>query len=68
MQIALEADPGYRLAKLSDQLLSFGMLAGWKMDKDTAYRTRGWDDAGQAAWVTSTPWLEALSGARMLSL
>ena len=41
MQLALEADPGYRLAKLSDQLLGYGMLAGWNMDKDTAYRTRG---------------------------
>ena len=41
LQLALEADPGYRLAKLSDQLLGCGMLAGWNMDKDTAYRTRG---------------------------
>ncbi|WAH97766.1 DUF4192 family protein [Arthrobacter sp. MMS18-M83] len=41
MQLALEADPSYRLAKLSDQLLSYGMLAGWNMDKNTAYRTRG---------------------------
>lgn len=41
MQLALEADPGYRLAKLSDQLLSYEMLAGWNMDKGTAYRTRG---------------------------
>ncbi|OOP60382.1 hypothetical protein BMF89_16725 [Arthrobacter sp. SRS-W-1-2016] len=41
LELALEADPGYRLAKLSDQLLSYGMLAGWNMDKDTAYRTRG---------------------------
>lgn len=41
MQLALEADPDYRLAKLSDQLLGYGMLAGWNMDKETAYRTRG---------------------------
>ncbi|MCI0142995.1 DUF4192 domain-containing protein [Arthrobacter bambusae] len=41
LQLALEADPGYRLAKLSDQLLGYGMLDGWNMDKDTAYRTRG---------------------------
>jgi hypothetical protein len=41
MQLALEAGPGYRLAKLSDQLLGCGMLAGWNMDKNTAYRTRG---------------------------
>ncbi|GAA5194050.1 hypothetical protein GCM10023346_20570 [Arthrobacter gyeryongensis] len=41
LELALEADPGYRLARLSDQLLSYGMLAGWNMDKNTAYRMRG---------------------------
>lgn len=41
LQLALDADPGYRLAKLSDQLLGYGMIAGWNMDTDTAYRMRG---------------------------
>ncbi|MFK4296629.1 hypothetical protein ABH924_001774 [Arthrobacter sp. GAS37] len=41
LQLALEADPAYRLAKLSDQLIGYGVLAGWNMDKGTAYRTRG---------------------------
>jgi hypothetical protein len=38
LELALEADPGYRLAKLSDQLIGNGTIAGWNMDKNTAYR------------------------------
>ncbi|WP_115787476.1 DUF4192 domain-containing protein [Arthrobacter silvisoli] len=41
LQLALEADPGYHLAKLSDQMIGSGMVAGWNMDKATAYRGRG---------------------------
>ncbi|GAA5194039.1 hypothetical protein GCM10023346_20540 [Arthrobacter gyeryongensis] len=41
LELALEADPAYRLAKLSDQLIGNGMIAGWNMDKNTAYRMRG---------------------------
>ncbi|MFH5877279.1 DUF4192 domain-containing protein [Arthrobacter sp. NA-172] len=43
LELALEADPSYRLAKLSDQLIGYGMVAGWNMDKNTAYRMRGLD-------------------------
>jgi hypothetical protein len=41
LQLALEADPSYRLARLSDQMIGAGMVAGWSMDKATAYRERG---------------------------
>ncbi|WP_284990463.1 DUF4192 domain-containing protein [Arthrobacter sp. efr-133-TYG-120] len=41
LELALEADPGYRLAKISDQLIGNGTIAGWNMDKNTAYRMRG---------------------------
>jgi Domain of unknown function (DUF4192) len=41
LQLALEADPGYRLAKLSDQMIGSGMVAGWNMDKSTAFPGRG---------------------------
>ncbi|GAB3557838.1 hypothetical protein GCM10027405_03360 [Arthrobacter alkaliphilus] len=43
LELALEADPGYRLAKLSDQLIGNGVIAGWNTDKNTAYRTQGLD-------------------------
>ncbi|MBT2538727.1 hypothetical protein [Arthrobacter sp. ISL-69] len=33
-----DADPAYRLARLSDQMIGSGMVAGWNMDKDRAYR------------------------------
>ncbi|MHA7141869.1 DUF4192 domain-containing protein [Arthrobacter sp. Sr33] len=41
LELALDADPNYRLAKLSDQMIGTGIVAGWSMDKSTAYRGRG---------------------------
>jgi hypothetical protein len=41
LQLALEADPDYRLARLSDQMIGSGIIAGWNTDKNTAYRPRG---------------------------
>ncbi|GAA1786506.1 hypothetical protein GCM10009712_37350 [Pseudarthrobacter sulfonivorans] len=41
LELALDADPNYRLARLSDQMIGTGMVAGWSMDKGTAYRDRG---------------------------
>jgi hypothetical protein len=41
LQLALDADPNYRLARLSDQMIATGMVAGWSMDKGIAYRDRG---------------------------
>lgn len=41
LQLALEADPGYHLARLSDQMIGRGIVAGWTMDRNTAYRNRG---------------------------
>lgn len=41
LELALQADPDYRLARLSDQMIGAGMIAGWSMDKGTAYRDRG---------------------------
>ncbi|MEC5193295.1 MULTISPECIES: DUF4192 domain-containing protein [unclassified Arthrobacter] len=41
LQLALEADPDYRLARLSDQMIGSGMVAGWNMDRNTAYRNHG---------------------------
>ncbi|WP_195849373.1 DUF4192 domain-containing protein [Arthrobacter sp. AQ5-05] len=35
---ALEADPSYRLAQLSDQLVGAGIIAPWAMDKNSAYQ------------------------------
>lgn len=43
LQLALEADPSYRLARLSDQMIGAGMVAGWSMDRSTAYRNNGLD-------------------------
>ncbi|WP_171814558.1 DUF4192 domain-containing protein [Arthrobacter dokdonensis] len=43
-QRALEADPGYRLAQLTDHLVRDGILSDWATDKQTAYQpphTRG---------------------------
>ncbi|MHA7306393.1 DUF4192 family protein [Arthrobacter sp. TMN-49] len=37
-QHALEADPHYRLAQLSDQMVVAGVLAPWAMDKNSAYQ------------------------------
>ena len=41
LQLALEADPNYHLARLSEQMLSYGMIAPWNTDRNTAYRPRG---------------------------
>jgi hypothetical protein len=41
LELALEAEPDYRLARLSDQMIGAGMVAGWSMDRGTAYRDRG---------------------------
>ncbi|MCB5275909.1 hypothetical protein BJG92_03463 [Arthrobacter sp. SO5] len=41
LQLALEADPGYHLARLSDQMIGRGIVAGWTMDRNTAYQNRG---------------------------
>jgi len=39
MQLALDTDPGYRFARLSDQMLGAGIIAGWNTNKNTAYKT-----------------------------
>lgn len=41
LELALDDDPGYRLAKLSDMMIGTGMIARWNMDEDTAYREPG---------------------------
>jgi hypothetical protein len=41
LQLALESDPDYRLARLSDQMIGYGMIAPWNTHKNTAYRPRG---------------------------
>lgn len=41
LQLALEADPTYRFARVSDRMIGSGMVAGWNMDKGTAYRDPG---------------------------
>lgn len=41
LQLALEADPEYRLARLSDQMVACGMLAPWSTDRDKAFGPRG---------------------------
>jgi hypothetical protein len=43
LQLALGSDPGYRLAHLSDQMIGSGIVAGWNMNKDTAYKTLRYD-------------------------
>jgi hypothetical protein len=39
LQLALDTDPAYRLAPLSDQMIGAGIVAGWNMNKNTAYKT-----------------------------
>ncbi|MDR6417662.1 DUF4192 domain-containing protein [Pseudarthrobacter sulfonivorans] len=39
LQLALDTDPAYRLARLSDQMIGSGIVAGWNMNKNTAYKT-----------------------------
>ncbi|MBP2266321.1 hypothetical protein J3A64_001785 [Pseudarthrobacter sp. PvP004] len=40
MQLALDTDPSYRFARLSDQMLGAGIIAGWNTNRVTAYRTQ----------------------------
>ncbi|MFJ4229196.1 hypothetical protein ACIPYV_16665 [Paenarthrobacter nicotinovorans] len=39
LQLALDNDPGYRFARLTDHMLGAGIIAGWNTNKNTAYRT-----------------------------
>ncbi|MEW1947832.1 DUF4192 domain-containing protein [Pseudarthrobacter sp902506025] len=43
LQLALDTDPAYRLARLSDQMVGSGLVAGWNMNKDTAYKSLRFD-------------------------
>jgi hypothetical protein len=43
LQLALDTDPAYRLARLSDQMIGSGRVAGWNMNKNTAYKTLPFD-------------------------
>ncbi|BCW48096.1 DUF4192 domain-containing protein [Arthrobacter sp. StoSoilB13] len=38
LQLALDTDPGYRFARLTDQMLGAGIIAGWNTNKSTAYK------------------------------
>ncbi|MFF2840611.1 DUF4192 family protein [Paenarthrobacter sp. NPDC057981] len=38
LQLALDTDPGYRFARLSDQMLGAGIVAGWNTNRDTAFK------------------------------
>jgi hypothetical protein len=40
LQLALDTDPGYRFARLTDQMLGAGIIAGWNTNKNTAYKTQ----------------------------
>lgn len=43
LQLALDTDPAYRLARLSDQMIGSGIVAGWNMKKYTAYKALPFD-------------------------
>ncbi|MDP9989195.1 DUF4192 domain-containing protein [Arthrobacter sp. KFRI-F3372] len=43
LQLALDTDPAYRLARLSDQMIGSGIVAGWNMNKNTAYKALPFD-------------------------
>ena len=43
LQLALDTDPAYRLARLSDQMIGAGLVAGWNMNKNTAYKALPFD-------------------------
>jgi hypothetical protein len=43
LQLALDTDPAYRLARLSDQMIGTGIVAGWNMNKETAYKALPFD-------------------------
>ncbi|TAP42831.1 DUF4192 domain-containing protein [Arthrobacter sp. S39] len=38
LQLALDTNPGYRFARLTDHMLGAGIIAGWNTNKNTAYR------------------------------
>jgi hypothetical protein len=38
LQLALDTDPGYRFARLTDHMLGAGIIAGWNTNKNTAYK------------------------------
>ncbi|MBT2565229.1 DUF4192 domain-containing protein [Arthrobacter sp. ISL-85] len=38
LQLALDTNPAYRLARLSDQMIGSGIVAGWNLNKETAYK------------------------------
>ncbi|MFE4079121.1 DUF4192 domain-containing protein [Paenarthrobacter sp. YIM B13468] len=40
LQLALDTDPGYRFARLTDHMLGAGIIAGWNTNKNTAYRNQ----------------------------
>ncbi|WP_217375670.1 DUF4192 domain-containing protein [Paenarthrobacter ureafaciens] len=39
LQLALDTDPGYRFARLTDNMIGAGIIAGWNTNKNTAHRT-----------------------------
>jgi hypothetical protein len=43
LQLALDTDPAYRLARLSDQMIASGIVAGWNMNRNTAYKALPFD-------------------------
>ncbi|WP_457949834.1 DUF4192 domain-containing protein [Pseudarthrobacter sp. alpha12b] len=43
LQLALDTDPAYRLARLSDHMIGSGIVAGWNMNKETAYKALPFD-------------------------
>jgi hypothetical protein len=43
LQLALDSDPAYRLARLSDQMIGSGIVAGWNMNRETAFKTLPFD-------------------------
>lgn len=40
LQLALDTDPGYRFARLTDHMLGAGIIAGWNTNKTTAYKNQ----------------------------
>lgn len=43
LQLALDNDPAYRLARLSDQMIGSGIVAAWNMKRNTAYKALPFD-------------------------
>ena len=43
LHLALDTDPAYRLARLSDQMIGSCIVAGRNMNKETAYKTLPFD-------------------------